>query len=109
MVSLDAVGNTTKAVTKAFAIGSAIIASDALFTSFIETFGAQLCIKETRSALFHNPMTHINVAGPKTFTGLLIGGSIAFLFSALAIRAVGRPAGTVVQEVRRQFADGQIM
>ncbi|OWY61071.1 hypothetical protein B7486_65770 [cyanobacterium TDX16] len=51
----------------------------------------------------------INVADPKTFIGLLIGGSIAFMFSSLAIRAVGRTAGVVVQEVRRQFADGKIM
>ncbi len=49
------------------------------------------------------------MADPKTFIGLLIGGSIAFLFSSLAIRAVGRTAGVVVQEVRRQFADGKIM
>jgi K(+)-stimulated pyrophosphate-energized sodium pump len=49
--------------------------------------------------------TIINVANPKTFLGLLIGGSIAFLFSSLAIRAVGRSAGTVVQEVRRQFRE----
>jgi K(+)-stimulated pyrophosphate-energized sodium pump len=49
------------------------------------------------------------VADPKTFIGLLIGGSVAFLFSALAIRAVGRTAGVVVQEVRNQFADGKIM
>ena len=51
----------------------------------------------------------INVADPATFIGLLVGGSIAFMFSSLAIRAVGRTAGTVVQEVRRQFADGKIM
>ena len=51
----------------------------------------------------------INVADPKTFIGLLIGGSVAFLFSGLAIRAVGRTANVVVQEVRRQFADGKIM
>ena len=55
------------------------------------------------------PLTQINVADPKTFIGLLIGGSIAFMFSSLAIRAVGRTAGVVVQEVRRQFADGLIM
>ncbi|MDP9388909.1 MAG: sodium-translocating pyrophosphatase [Actinomycetota bacterium] len=109
MVSLDAVGNTTKAVTKGFAIGSAVIAAVALFASFIETIGSELGIEETGSALFRNPLTQINVADPKTFIGLLIGGSVAFLFSALAIRAVGRTAGTVVQEVRRQFADGQIM
>ncbi|MGQ0520676.1 MAG: sodium-translocating pyrophosphatase [Actinomycetota bacterium] len=109
MVSLDAVGNTTKAVTKGFAIGSAVIAAVALFASFIETIGSELGIEETGSALFRSPLTQINVADPKTFIGLLIGGSVAFLFSALAIRAVGRTAGTVVQEVRRQFADGQIM
>ncbi len=108
MVSLDAVGNTTKAVTKGFAIGSAVIASVALFASFIETIGGELGLPEGNE-LFSLPQTQINVADPKTFIGLLIGGSIAFLFSALAIRAVGRTAGTVVQEVRRQFADGKIM
>ena len=115
MVSLDAVGNTTKAVTKGFAIGSAVIAAVALFASYIETIGAELGLKDkagellTGSALFNHPLTQINVADPKIFIGLLIGGSIAFLFSALAIRAVGRTAGVVVQEVRRQFADGKIM
>ncbi len=109
MVSLDAVGNTTKAVTKGFAIGSAVIASVALFASYIETIGGELGIPDEGSALFRNPLTQINVADPETFIGLLIGGSVAFLFSALAIRAVGRTAGVVVQEVRRQFADGQIM
>ena len=109
MVSLDAVGNTTKAVTKGFAIGSAVIAAVALFASFIETIGAEMGIKATGSALFRDPLTQINVADPKTFIGLLIGGSVSFLFSALAIRAVGRTAATVVQEVRRQFADGRIM
>jgi K(+)-stimulated pyrophosphate-energized sodium pump len=108
MVSLDAVGNTTKAVTKGFAIGSAVIAAVALFASFIETIATEKGIG-TGEDIFTNPLTAINVADPKTFIGLLIGGSIAFLFSALAIRAVGRSASIVVQEVRRQFADGQIM
>src|SRR5205807_8343177 len=103
MVSLDAVGNTTKAITKGFAIGSAVIAAVALFASFIETIGSQFGI--TASTLFTDIRTQINVADPKTFIGLLIGGSIPFLFSALAIRAVGRSAGTVVQEVRRQFRE----
>ena len=107
MVSLDAVGNTTKAITKGVAIGSAVIAAVALFSSFIETIGNQLPqLKHvTGDALFHNPLTQINVAVPTTFIGLLIGGSIAFLFSSLAIRAVGRSAGTVVHEVRRQFRE----
>ncbi|HEX6596248.1 MAG TPA: sodium-translocating pyrophosphatase [Acidimicrobiales bacterium] len=104
MVSLDAVGNTTKAITKGFAIGSAVIAAVALFASFIEVVGDELGIGG-EDDLFSNPLTQINVADPKTFIGLLIGGSIAFLFSALAIRAVGRSAGTVVQEVRRQFRE----
>ena len=109
MVSLDAVGNTTKAVTKGFAIGSAVIAAVALFASFIETIGDELELGDIGSELFSNPLTQINVADPKTFIGLLIGGSIAFMFSSLAIRAVGRTAATVVQEVRNQFADGKIM
>jgi K(+)-stimulated pyrophosphate-energized sodium pump len=105
MVSLDAVGNTTKAVTKGFAIGSAVIAAVALFASFIETAGTELNIP--RVDVFG--VVQINVADPRTFIGLLIGGSVAFLFSSLAIRAVGRTANVVVQEVRRQFADGKIM
>jgi K(+)-stimulated pyrophosphate-energized sodium pump len=115
MVSLDAVGNTTKAVTKGFAIGSAVIAAVALFASYIETIAGQLKLKDAAGellkgdAIFQAVETQINVADVKTFIGLLIGGSIAFMFSALAIRAVGRTAGVVVQEVRAQFKDGGIM
>ncbi len=115
MVSLDAVGNTTKAVTKGFAIGSAVIASVALFASFVETAGSELGLKGVDglpllgNRLFNAAASQINVASPKVFIGLLIGGSVSFLFSALAIRAVGRTAGVVVQEVRSQFADGGIM
>jgi K(+)-stimulated pyrophosphate-energized sodium pump len=115
MVSLDAVGNTTKAVTKGFAIGSAVIAAVALFASYIETIGSELGLKDAAgnilegTALFRDTATQINVADPKVFIGLLIGGAVPFLFSALAIRAVGRTAAVVVQEVRRQFADGKIM
>ena len=115
MVSLDAVGNTTKAVTKGFAIGSAVIAAVALFASFVETVGAEddgLATlieqgKEAGKTVFD--FVQVNVADPKVFIGLLIGGAVPFLFSALAIRAVGRTAGVVVQEVRSQFADGKIM
>jgi K(+)-stimulated pyrophosphate-energized sodium pump len=118
MVSLDAVGNTTKAVTKGFAIGSAVIAAVALFSSFIETIGNE--DSKISSLIGHlNPingkpykvfdLVQINASNPKQFIGLLIGGSVAFLFSALAIRAVGRTANVVVQEVRNQFADGKIM
>jgi K(+)-stimulated pyrophosphate-energized sodium pump len=116
MVSLDAVGNTTKAVTKGFAIGSAVIAAVALFASFIETAGKEILpaeefeqLEATARGIFDSPALQINVADPKIFIGLLIGGAVPFLFSALAIRAVGRTAGVVVQEVRSQFADGKIM
>jgi K(+)-stimulated pyrophosphate-energized sodium pump len=114
MVGLDAVGNTTKAVTKGFAIGSAVIAAVALFASFIETSANEVLptdaiehLKETAGGIFS--AIPINVADPKVFIGLLIGGAVPFLFSSLAIRAVGRTAGVVVQEVRSQFADGKIM
>ncbi|MGA0132635.1 MAG: sodium/proton-translocating pyrophosphatase, partial [Ilumatobacteraceae bacterium] len=112
---LDAVGNTTKAVTKGFAIGSAVIAAVALFASYIETIAGQLKLTDAAGellkgdAIFQAVETQINVADVKTFIGLLVGGSIAFMFSALAIRAVGRTAGVVVQEVRAQFKDGGIM
>jgi len=119
MVSLDAVGNTTKAVTKGFAIGSAVIAAVALFASFIETAGGNLkndegkllvdTVKDLADGVFKLPELAINVADPKIFIGLLLGGAVPFLFSALAIRAVGRTAGVVVQEVRNQFRDGGIM
>ncbi|HLM96509.1 MAG TPA: sodium-translocating pyrophosphatase [Acidimicrobiales bacterium] len=105
MVSLDAVGNTTKAITKGVAIGSAVIASVSLFGSFVETIVSQLGLHVPASKLFSIQQTQINVANPTIFIGLLIGGSVAFLFSSLAIRAVGRSAGTVVHEVRRQFRE----
>jgi K(+)-stimulated pyrophosphate-energized sodium pump len=109
MVSLDAVGNTTKAVTKGFAIGSAVIAAVALFASYSETIAkATLSVAEITKAELDGTLAslvQINVADPKTFIGLLIGGSVAFLFSSLAIRAVSRTAGTIVQEVRRQFRE----
>jgi K(+)-stimulated pyrophosphate-energized sodium pump len=111
MVSLDAVGNTTKAITKGFAIGSAVIAAVALFAAYVQTIaqnakGVPQLVGRAANALYTTvPQTIVNVANPLTFVGLLIGGSIAFLFSSLAIRAVGRSAGTVVEEVRRQFRE----
>src|SRR5690606_27163588 len=114
MVGLDAVGNTTKAVTKGFAIGSAVIAAVALFASFIEISATEVLptetfdqLQDTAGGIFS--AIPINVADPKVFIGLLIGGAVPFLSSSLAIRAVGRTAGVVVQEVRSQFADGKIM
>jgi len=109
MISLDAVGNTTKAVTKGFAIGSAVIAAVALFASYVEMIAGELIPNAKGNDIFNSLETQINVADPVTFIGLLIGGSIAFLFSALAIRAVSRSAMTVVEEVRRQFRERRIL
>jgi K(+)-stimulated pyrophosphate-energized sodium pump len=104
---LDTVGNTTKAVTKGFAIGSAVIAAVALFASFRET------LAENSEELFGSIKTFgqiaLNIADPKVFVGGLIAGAVVYMFSSLSILAVSRTAGTVVQEVRRQFADGKIM
>ncbi len=107
---LDTVGNTTKAVTKGFAIGSAVIAAVALFASFRETIastrvtrvGAAVAELDVEGAF--NSVA-INISDPRTFAGALLGGTVVFLFSSLAILAVGRTAGTVVQEVRRQFRE----
>jgi K(+)-stimulated pyrophosphate-energized sodium pump len=88
---LDAIGNTTKASTKGVAIATAVIAATALFGSFREAAGAAV--------------RHIRVDNPQVLVGLLIGGSVAFRFSALAIRAVGRAASGVVVEVRNQFRE----
>jgi K(+)-stimulated pyrophosphate-energized sodium pump len=107
---LDTVGNTTKAVTKGFAIGSAVIAAVALFASFRETIAQSGdsplgdALRELNVEEAFNSVA-INIADPKTFAGALIGGTVVFLFSSLAILAVGRTAGTVVQEVRRQFRE----
>jgi K(+)-stimulated pyrophosphate-energized sodium pump len=107
MVSLDAVGNTTKAITKGVAIGSAVIAAVALFAAFVQTIAEQLSLNVPPAKAFGNAvyqrLTDVNIANPKIFIGLLIGGSIAFLASSFLIRAVGRSAGTVVEEVRAQF------
>ena len=99
---LDTVGNTTKAVTKGFAIGSAVIAAVALFASFRETI-AQSVGDASHGIEEAFNLIAINIADPKTFAGAILGGAVVFLFSSLAILAVGRTAGIVVQEVRDQF------
>jgi K(+)-stimulated pyrophosphate-energized sodium pump len=83
-----------------------VIAAVALFAAFGETIIDE--VGHTAGGVLNGSFA-INIADPRVFIGALIGGSIAFMFSSLAIRAVSRTAGTVVQEVRNQFADGQIM
>ncbi|GBC87808.1 K(+)-insensitive pyrophosphate-energized proton pump [bacterium HR12] len=92
--SLDAVGNSTKAITKGMAIATAVIAATSLFGSFEEA------LKEAGFRFLG-----IRVDRPEVLVGLLIGGAVAFLFSSLAIRAVGRAAAQVVVEVRNQFRE----
>jgi K(+)-stimulated pyrophosphate-energized sodium pump len=94
MAGLDAVGNTTKAITKGMAIATAVIAATSLFGSFAEAL---------KEAGFR--YVGVRVDEPEVLVGLLIGGAVAFLFSSLAIRAVGRAASRVVVEVRNQFRD----
>ncbi len=96
LTKLDAVGNTTKAITKGMAIATAVIAATSLFGSFRQAL--------LNAGLPAN-LVDIRVDRPEVLVGLLIGGSVAFMFSALAIRAVGRAAGRVVFEVRKQFRD----
>jgi K(+)-stimulated pyrophosphate-energized sodium pump len=98
MADLDAVGNTTKAITKGVAIASAVIAAVSLFASYITDVGrVQLQLG------FQNIMTSIRVSETKVFIGLLLGGALPWLFSSLSLRAVTRAAGLIVEEVRRQF------
>ena len=105
---LDAVGNTTKAITKGIAIGSAVIAAVALFGSFLtDTRVVQLGLGvRLESTLFG---TGINIANPIVFIGFLVGGALIFLFSSLLIRSVNRAAFKMIAVVRRQFRIPGIM
>jgi K(+)-stimulated pyrophosphate-energized sodium pump len=100
LADLDAVGNTTKAVTKGIAIASAVIAAVSLFGAFGDTVIETLKNLGATSVPANFP---VNIANPSVFIGLLIGGSLPFLFSNMTIRAVGRAATLIVNEVRRQF------
>jgi K(+)-stimulated pyrophosphate-energized sodium pump len=102
MDSLDSTGNTTKAITKGVAIGSAVIAAVALFGSFItDVTNVQLSLGFEKSQQLLE--TGIRISVPMVFIGLLIGGTIPWLFSSLTINAVTRAAALIVEEVRRQF------
>jgi K(+)-stimulated pyrophosphate-energized sodium pump len=94
---LDAIGNSTKAITKGMAIATAVLAATSLFGSFEEAVLGAMHVAANDFP--------IRVNHPDVLVGLLVGGSVAFLFSSLAIRAVGRAAGQVVVEVRNQFRD----
>jgi K(+)-stimulated pyrophosphate-energized sodium pump len=109
MDDLDATGNTTKAVTKGVAIGSAVIAAVALYGSFFEDvrIAQDRLIEQGVQGL--SRLEGINIASPQVFIGLLIGGALPFLFSALTIRAVSRAASLIVNEVRRQLRVQGIM
>ena len=97
MADLDAVGNTTKAITKGVAIASAVIAAVSLFASYITDVG------RVQLSLGLEQIKGINIASTEVFIGLLIGGALPWLFAALSIKAVSRAAVLVVEEVRRQF------
>ena len=103
MADLDAVGNTTKAITKGVAIASAVIAAVALFASYITDVGRV----QAQAGLA--VLDSIRVSDTTVFVGLLLGGALPWLFSSLSIRAVSRAAGLIVEEVRRQFRIPGIM
>jgi K(+)-stimulated pyrophosphate-energized sodium pump len=110
LADLDAVGNTTKAITKGIAIGSAVIAAVSLFNSYIvsvgsggkgETAGISREIYSTVASM-------LTISDPTLFIGMLLGGAVPFLFSSMTIRAVGRAAFLIVNECRIQFHDKDI-
>ncbi len=91
---LDAVGNTTKAITKGYAMACAVMSAFVLFAAYLESVG-----------LADPSSPRVDVADPYSMVGVILGGTLAFLFSAMAIRAVGKTAGEMVAEVRRQFRE----
>jgi K(+)-stimulated pyrophosphate-energized sodium pump len=102
LTRLDAVGNTTKAITKGIAIATAVLAATALFGSFRDAVTVAAAGVGNTAAEFRGIL---DVAQPNNLVGLIIGASVVFLFSGLAINAVSRAAGAVIHEVRRQFRD----
>ncbi len=105
MADLDAVGNTTKAITKGVAIGSAVIAAVSLFGSFVvDVSRAQATLGIPLAEQIQSLGIRIDV--PQVFVGMLIGGALPWLFSSFAIQAVSRAAALIVEECRRQFKLG---
>ncbi len=108
LTSLDAVGNTTKAITKGIAIATAVLAATALFGSFTAAIknaviDSGIDIKSIADQLQFSGV--LDVADPRNLVGLIIGAAVVFLFSGLAVNAVSRAAGAVVREVRNQFKE----
>jgi K(+)-stimulated pyrophosphate-energized sodium pump len=101
LTDLDAVGNTTKAITKGIAIATAVLAATALFGSFSDTL--RTALNDAGVGTGGSDVIPISVNLPNALVGLIIGAAVVFLFSGLAISAVGRAAGRVVYEVREQF------
>ncbi|MEU5670134.1 sodium-translocating pyrophosphatase [Micromonospora sp. NPDC047762] len=104
LTELDAVGNTTKAITKGIAIATAVLAATALFGSYTDSLRSayeDAGVGDVGTEILNS----LNVANPRNLVGLIIGAAVVFLFSGLAINAVSRSAGAVVMEVRRQFRE----
>ena len=102
LTSLDAVGNTTKAITKGIAIATAVLAATALFGAFTDAI--KKAVMDTGKAVTDLQFNGVlDVANPRNLVGLIIGAAVVFMFSGLAINAVSRAAGAVVHEVREQF------
>jgi len=102
--ALDAVGNTTKAVTKGYAIGSAGLGALVLFAAYAEDL-KYFSARAQEGDFFYNTVADFSIANPYVVVGLLFGGLLPFLFGGLSMMAVGRAAQSVVEEVRRQFRE----
>ncbi|MFI7309395.1 sodium-translocating pyrophosphatase [Streptomyces hygroscopicus] len=103
LTDLDAVGNTTKAITKGIAIATAVLAAAALFGSYRDAIAE--AVKKVHTSVAGEMNLNLDISQPNNLVGLVLGAAVVFLFSGLAINAVSRSAGAVVFEVRRQFRE----